>query len=75
MEVYQFKCDVAEIHGTYHCVSMLMWNSLDEEEWVAGDAFTVEAEQVPGFTEHDQIMDVIRLACHRIAGKHDRTIF
>lgn len=73
--MYQFKCQVAEIHGEYVCQSLLLWEMSDGEEYVAGDAFRVEPAKLTETDEHGQIMELICLACARIAEKHDRTLF
>jgi hypothetical protein len=73
--VYQFKCEATEIHGKYHVHSMILWESSEQAEWVAGDVFTCESESVPGETEHDHIVYLIQVACARISQKVQRTLF
>ena len=73
--MYQFKCEVAEIHGEYHVHSLLLWNGLDQEEWVAGDAFRISAGALGGISEHEDIMTLIQRGLSRISQKHDRTLF
>jgi hypothetical protein len=72
--MYRFQAQACEIHGTYHCQSLLTWEDADTEEWVTTDAFHVSAEDVDAAGEHDAIMAVIRVACTRIAEKVDRTL-
>lgn len=74
-ELYQFKCDVAEIHDEYHVHAMLLWEAPNDEEYVAGDSFRIRADAVEASGEHEAIMMLIRTACTRMAQKLDRTLF
>jgi hypothetical protein len=73
--MYQFKCDICEYHGEYHCLSMLLWKQADEEEYVTGDIWRVRADAVEAAGEHDAIVYLLSSACARIARKVDRTLF
>lgn len=73
--MYQFKCNVAEIHGEYHVQSLLLWQQPDGEEYVAGDTFKVTAGNIADLSEHGDIMLMIQTGLSRIAAKHDRTLF
>lgn len=73
--MYQFQCKVAEIHGEYHVQSLLLWQGGDDIEWVAGDAFSVSADQLQETDEHSSIMVVVMRSLRRIAEKHDRSMF
>lgn len=73
--MYQFKCQVAEIHGEYRVQSVLLWQQPDGEEYVAGDTFKVSAGSVDGDSEHGDIMLLLQAGLSRIARKYDRTLF
>lgn len=73
--MYDFSCKVAEVHGEYHVHSLLLWENLDEQEWVAGDSFAVSADTIAGDSEHADIILLIQTGLSRIARKYDRTLF
>lgn len=73
--MYQFKCNVAEIHGEYHVQSLLLWQQPDGEEYVAGDTYRVSGAAIAGESEHADIMLLLQTALSRIAAKYDRTLF
>ena len=73
--VYRFQSLVSEQHDEYHVQSLLMWESPDGDEWVAGDTFKVTADAVDAAGEHDAIVYLLSSACARIARKVDRQLF
>lgn len=73
--MYQFKCQVAEIHGEYHVQSLLLWQQPDGEEYVAGDTYRVSGAAIAGESEHADIMLLLQTGLSRISAKYDRTLF
>lgn len=73
--MYQFKCNVAEIHGEYHVQSLLLWQQPDGEEYVAGDTFRCSSGILDGDSEHADIMLLLQQGLSRISQKYDRTLF
>ena len=73
--MYQYKTEIAELHGKYHVQTLLLWQGSKGEDYIAGDVFVVAADDLAETGEHEQIIDLMVVACQRIAEKFNRTLF